>query len=402
MDKYEKSSTDWKEKQSGNRTIKIQQEDYDTLQKLLEQGSYQGYGKREEFFHTDELFTGKECIVKEAQWLAKYGLIKIRWISVGNDIEKISYSLEQISNFYEISNRKSKFVLSHQKSEQLRVYQESVQSDWIKEYYAQRIVEAEKGKEKETSEMDELLFHCLLAIEKLEFPMYVRTFSSQYLGNSKIFEEKLKTKIFSIAKRYHPQVDEEMEEYQIYEQLFLDTYSQELALKGSLRILLDKKEIDLSVFTCGTVLNSETLKKAQPAEQQAIKKIISVENKANFISMPYEEGTLLLFSHGFFSPLEKEFLKKLENVLGDSVEYFHTGDLDYGGVRIFQYIRKQIFPKLQPYQMSVEQFQKYETHAIAIETTKLKKLQMVQEPLLQDLIDMICKKTKGIEQESFL
>uniref|UniRef100_UPI004055A1A8 Wadjet anti-phage system protein JetD domain-containing protein n=1 Tax=Agathobacter sp. TaxID=2021311 RepID=UPI004055A1A8 len=403
LDKYEKSSTDWKDKQSGGRSITIQQDDYDELQKMLDRGTYEGYGTAEtEFFDTEELFTGKECILKEAQWLLKCGLVTIRWFSVGNDIERISYSLQHILEFYKIAQRESKFALSCKKSEQLRKYQSKVQSEWIKQYYEERIAEAEKGKEKETAEMDEMLFRCLSAIEKLEFPMYIRTFSSQYLGHSKRFEETLKTKILSIAGKYHPQADEEMGEYQIYEQLFLDTYSQELALKGNLVILLDGKEIDLSMFTCGTVLNSETLKKAEAAQRQTIKKVISVENKANFVSMSYEEGTLILFSHGFFSPLEREFLKNLEKVLDDSVEYFHTGDLDYGGVRIFQYIRKKIFPKLQPYQMSVEQFKKYETQAIDIEPSKRKKLQTIQEPLLQDLIDLICEKEKVIEQESFL
>ena len=31
--------------------------------------------------------------------------------------------------------------------------------------------------------------------------------------------------------------------------------------------------------------------------------------------MPYEKGTLILFCHGFFSPLEREFLRELEGVL---------------------------------------------------------------------------------------
>lgn len=118
--------------------------------------------------------------------------------------------------------------------------------------------------------------------------------------------------------------------------------------------------------------------------------------------MPYEEGTLILFSHGFFSPLEKEFLKQLENVLKDKAEYFHTGDLDYGGIRIFCYIREQIFPLLQPLYMSVDQYKKYEHHAIDIEESALQKLKEMKEPLLQDLIDLICEKRKVIEQESFI
>ena len=71
--------------------------------------------------------------------------------------------------------------------------------------------------------------------------------------------------------------------------------------------------------------------------------------------MPYEKGTLILFCHGFFSPLEREFLRELEGVLEQGtqdmeqspgtekagkcaagVEYYHTGaDLQaYPGTRI--------------------------------------------------------------------
>ena len=76
--------------------------------------------------------------------------------------------------------------------------------------------------------------------------------------------------------------------------------------------------------------------------------------------------------------------------------------MDYGGIRIFQYIRKQIFPKLQPYQMSVEQYEKYKANAIDIEESALEKLRDLKEPLLQELIDVICREKKVIEQESFL
>lgn len=193
-----------------------------------------------------------------------------------------------------------------------------------------------------------------------------------------------------------------MDKYRILEQLYLHTYSQRLELKGDLKIFLDGEMIDLSLYKYGTILNSETLKKAVVIKEQSVKKIISVENKANFVSIPYEEGTLILFSHGFFSPLERDFLKQLEAVLKDRVAYFHTGDLDYGGIRIFKHIREQIFPLLQPFQMSVKQYHKYESNAVDIEKSALEKLQKMNEPLLQDLIACICEKKKVIEQESFL
>lgn len=289
LDKYEKSKADWKDKQIGGRSIFIQQSDYDKLHALVRNNKYQGYGTGD-IPDTIDFVTGKDCLIKEALWLKEHHLVEIKWQTLGSDIERIKYSLENITEFYRIAEREPKFVLTDKKCEQLRRYQEQVESDWLKQYYQDRIEEAEKGK----------------------------------------------------------------------------------------------------------------TEKGKIAEKQTIKKIITVENKANFVSMPYEEGTLILFSHGFFSPLERAFLKQLENVLKEKAEYFHTGDLDYGGVRIFRYIREQIFPLLHPLYMSVDQYKKYEHHAIDIEESAFQKLKEMKEPLLQDLIDLICEKRKVIEQENFI
>ena len=114
----------------------------------------------------------------------------------------------------------------------------------------------------------------------------------------------LRTRTVSILSAYHPDVDEAMNDKEILSQVYLEEYAQELAIKGNLTIILNGKEISLSDFVYGTVLNTETLRHAVIPEHQEIQKIITVENKANYVSMPYEEGTLIVFSHGFFSPLE--------------------------------------------------------------------------------------------------
>ena len=138
-------------------------------------------------------------------------------------------------------------------------------------------------------------------------------------------------------------------------------------------------------------------------EDQKIYKVITVENKANFKSIPYTEGTLVLYSHGYFSPLERDFLIKLRLVLGDTqVEYYHTGDLDYGGVKIFQYIKHNIFPALKPLYMDTETYWTHERYAEPMKESKVRKLSSVKEPLLQPLIDLLCEEKRGIEQESFL
>ena len=119
--------------------------------------------------------------------------------------------------------------------------------------------------------------------------------------------------------------------------------------------------------------------------------------------MPYEEGTLIVFSHGFFSPLESEFLRKLLAVLPE-VEFYHTGDLDYGGIRIFRHIREYICPRVRPLQMDAKQYDSYIQYGYEIKPETLKKLEAIRgtEPLMEELIERMIKGKMGIEQECFL
>lgn len=382
--KHENSSVDWQPGKTGNRSIKIQQEMYNKV--------------------------GQSNFVKAARKLEDAGCLRIKWCRVGSDVEIIQYRVEKMPEIYRLCGKTSKTQLILESRNFVSHFMETVQSSWLKEYGSDLLEQLEQGKQpQDLQENRELLFKCLTALDDLKAPIFVRIFSSRYLGNSKVFHNKLESRVIAIAKKYHSDVvDDAMEDYQVLEQLYLDSYAQELAVKGELRILLAGKEVNLAEFPYGVVLNTETLKHAQIGTRQEIRKIITVENKANYVSMPYEAGTLIIFSHGFFSPLERKFLQQLRSVLegeqyrSSSVQYFHTGDLDYGGVRIFQHIRRMIFPKLKPLQMDVEQYEKYFSKAADIEESSWQKLKKVEEPCLQPLIERILAERKVIEQENFL
>lgn len=378
IDRYENSRNDWKEQSAGNRSIPVQQSDYDAC--------------------------GRSELLQEARQLEKKGLIKVKWFAGGNDIERIAFRLEALPRMYELTGRRPKSQRMADDARTIREWMDQARSDWLRQYYQDLADSVHKGKRPQDMERcGEKLFQCLNCLEKLESPMYIRIFSSRYLGGSKVFERELESRVVSIARKYHPMVDEAMEKYQVLSQLYLDNYSQEMALKGGLRFWLEGRLIDLSAFRYGTVLNTETLRCGKIHGEQKIRKIITVENKANFVSMPYEDGTLIIFSHGFFSPLEREFLKALREVLPDEgTEYYHTGDLDYGGVRIFQYIRRKIFPRLQPLQMDEAQYEAYKDFAVDMEPSSWEKLKDVEEPALEPLIRRILAEKKVIEQECFL
>ena len=83
---------------------------------------------------------------------------------------------------------------------------------------------------------------------------------------------------------------------------------------------------------------------------------------------------------------------------------YHSGDLDYGGIRIFQYERNQVFPDLKPLQMDADTYLQHQQYSYPIrEETKrkLKKLEDGNEQIKQ-LLELIIQEGRGIEQESFI
>lgn len=381
--KFENSGNDWREECGGNRSIKIQQSDYDCF--------------------------GKSELIEEARKLEKKGLIRVTWFCGGSEMEKITYRLQDMAEIYRMLGIESKKCRLQKVEECIRRYEEQAESSWLKDYYGDLFQELEKGKcPSDFSKYGELLFHCLNEMEKLKEPMLIRIFSTRYLGGSKVFEKTLKSRVVSIGRKYHPMIDEAMSEYEVLSQLYLEHYAQELALKGELQIVLNGKRNDLGMFPYGLILNSETLKAAEIPPEQRIRKVITVENKANYTAMAYEKGTLILFCHGFFSPREREFLIKLEKILkeqrqaGWEIQYYHTGDLDYGGVQIFRYNRLRIFPELKPLHMDVSRYEQYFDYAADMDPSAWEKLQGIKEPLLQPLIDRILEEKRVIEQECFL
>lgn len=76
LDKIEGSSVDWRKETSGNRSLK-------TNRRILTGRASQSFWKRPGCWNSA-------------------GLIQIKWLEYGNDIEKITYRLEQAGQFYEL------------------------------------------------------------------------------------------------------------------------------------------------------------------------------------------------------------------------------------------------------------------------------------------------------------
>lgn len=363
----------------------------------------------------------KSDVLQEAEQLQHKNLIQIKWTDGyrGSDIERIRYRLEDKEKFYALYQQEvdAGFL---PKQEKIRLYQEflnhqllKVKKKWIREYYEDLLKCSENKRKTDVFELlnqEKKYAPCFVGLDEIEESIFKRIFSKKYLGNTKTFEKEMEGHIISAAKNFCLDVEKEMDDTTVLQQLFIEEYAQELSLKGELHFRIKEEngnfqEINTGCYCFGTTLNSQTLEHAVLNQEQKIQKIVIFENKANYISAPYKAGVLYVFSHGYFSPKECRFLKELYQVLKDEqVQYFHSGDLDYGGIKIFQYIRKTIFPELEPLQMDIHTYEAYQEFAEKIEAETLEKLKLVQDenPQIQELIRKLLETGKGMEQECFL
>lgn len=183
------------------------------------------------------------------------------------------------------------------------------------------------------------------------------------------------------------------------------TYSQTLEWKGPLNYEIDGEVLrDTEGMRYGVILNAQTLTHARPVFIGKAKRIITIENKANYENMAYDDETIYIYTHGFLSPKERLFLKKLWDIAGETTAFYHWGDMDYGGIRIFLFLKERVFPGIHPYFMDACAFdQAVRAEAvIKLDTGKREKLEKLDAGELEELKCLILEKGLEIEQETLL
>ncbi len=328
--------------------------------------------------------------------------------NVNTDVKRINYEVAIIPQLCELEN------VEDTREHQLKLIsavkngKEQVEDcEWLCTYYDNLLERLCAGKIVSEAE-DELLFQCINAVAKQKEPIWERVFSARVFNDSKRFSDRkrgYKSKVCTILKNYSPYYEEEMDDDEILAQHGIHSYAQTLEWKGPLSYQIDGKNIiDTAANYYGTVLNTQTLDHAEAYALPDCKRVMTIENKANYESMIYSDNTLYVFCHGFFSPKEVRFLKHICEIVPEECEFYHWGDMDFGGICIFQFIKEKVFPKVQPYRMNaLEYWNAIEAGAgIELEESKRKKLQEKDAGELAEVKKCILQTGKTIEQERLL
>ena len=371
---------------------------------------------------------GRSVLLRQAGELEKLtgisGKIIVKWKAVRTEIEKITVSSDAIPllcQVEQIEDPRERQLLQMELTESWK--SRVVQADWLIPYYDHILERLNSGKlVKDVPGLEDPLFFLFLNKTAEERkPLYRRAFSAQVCtiwngiaqtkqSESKItptkrFEKIYQSAVLSVLKQYSPLYEEGMSDEELLTAHGILTYAQTLEFKGAVSYRIDDgPAISTAAQIYGTMFNKQTLENAVPISIVGIRQIMTIENKANYEKMQFRPDTLYIFCHGFFSPPERKFLSRVVALAGTDTEYFHWGDMDYGGIRIFKFLQKNLFPKLKPWKMDVTDYKMalQMGASISLETDKRERFEQMDAGVLTPLKEAILKNGKEIEQELLL
>jgi len=225
----------------------------------------------------------------------------------------------------------------------------------------------------------------------------LRTFSIRVLGNSKAMEGLL-SKFAAVWKRHHPS---DLNTEELAETLGLVKFPSPLLIKGPVVLQLATRKVDCQGVEPFIGLAPQSILDIKTDSLPDY--VLTIENLASFNRHAGEiaDSGLAIYTAGFPAPGIGEFLRKLDTCLPEDIPFYHWGDLDEGGLKIFAYVQTFLRRTLQPHLMTADLLVRLGTEKAnlrAEEILKIAKRHPITKPLAQAIL--ASDPPKMLEQES--
>jgi hypothetical protein len=326
-----------------------------------------------------------EMDFRKRQWmnetlleLERLGVVELAWarFRTNTEIEKIYLQWDAVGNAYRISGRRP----LRAKLERLRETIAPLAGHpwpWVDAWQRQTDAALEQGK---TAHLDpddaEGMADLVRTLNELPLlgdrSVPIRIFSQRLFRDTKHLERHVIKRLVSLAKQASGEQLETEEEW--LDWLGLTRNPQSVWLCGPLVFRTgDGRQADTDAFPGGIGLSAETIG-AMTHVSTSARRILTIENWTSYHrhleqrSVPAGEE-LVIYTGGYPHRVLQTFLLKLAKAADkatDPPEFFHWGDIDLGGIRIFQLLQSRFFPQLRPYRMDAETLLRYEAQAAPV------------------------------------
>ena len=270
-------------------------------------------------------------------------------------------------------------------------------------------------------ELNEDILKCLIFMEQNLGEQMERLMSSALYGDSKHFERHVKSRVLVILRALKKREQEEgaLDSMPDDDELLLEKgivrWPEVLEFTGKLRVRLeDGSVMDYGPQVYGSYINSETVKHAVSVEAEGIRRVLFIENKANYvwyISQKHSEYELVIYHGGCYSPMKGRWFRMIyegcRRQASEKMVYLHWGDIDVGGFRMFVRLKGQIVPELMPYRMDRASLEAYRDQAMEITSADyLKTLERMENSpeyeMFHEVISLMRRERIRLEQEQMI
>lgn len=363
----------------------------------------------------------KLAFLRSVQELKEEAVIDFSWMKYEerNLIDRIWLNFEHISKAYQIAGLVSLAEEIKQCRQAIDAGLLVVQAEWALDYLnrqRERLIGKKLLPQMYKRGSGKAFFDLLKLMEGLEqvpAGQLERVFSRSVFGDSKYFEKNLKSKLLSILRHYY---GEERENDELLLIAGLGRYPEVMEFTGDITVTVAAGEIEYGLQPYGAYLNSLLIEKILEIDMKRINHILFIENKANYVWYVMnrrQEDELVIFHGGYYSKAKGEWFHKLVTAAqsceeaGNNLTYQHWGDMDLGGMQIFERLKDNLVKGLKPYMMDVEIYQRYEKKGKKINDKKYcEKLEryLLNTKVMEfvELTREILKSGRVVEQEGII
>ena len=360
----------------------------------------------------DEASVQYDIIHEQLEMLEEKGYIRLIWKNKrkGHILEKCELVTERSDKIYEYLGRKPRTGKEQELKDICEAYKGKADIlDNFLNWVEMRIYNDESVRKyvnlenlTEFARLCKLIWHIVTNVEEC----FLREFSVRYFHDSKIVEKEIE-KAVGIIIRFSPtgalkELDSTavLEEYNIYKN------PSWLMLKGKVEFQIGESMVNLGSIPGGIGIANDDIGNIDWNLASKPRRVVTIENLASFHRWGrlYETGIseLCIYLGGYHNRVKRCFLKKLYEAYPEA-EYYHFGDIDCGGFRIWKDLCKKTGIPFRTYRMDCDTYKQYLTWGRELTETDKKLLGMMLEDEFytqqRELFTLMLTECKKLEQE---
>lgn len=299
-----------------------------------------------------------EAVNKAVNKLESCGFVVGRKKRFSDDLEKIVLNEATFEQLVKYAKKEFDISLPDEELDKEKALVESYQDRGVlTDYYVNRelIQKIEKHTGSYNPKEDEEFLKLLDFVQNNKEELYIREVSMKVFGTSKALEEKYLSRLCNLVQdiKRDSGFDEDnavetLSDYHIY------NVDRDILVKGDIILDFGTHSLNVGDYPDGISIMSSDI-----ARVKTIKVVnsnfITIENKTAFARFNLPDYAVMYLG-GFASRCQIQFLRILQHY-NERIYFYHFGDIDMGGFRIYDDLCNNTNISITPYHMGIEDLQ---------------------------------------------